>query len=89
MSAEAIIKRGDLVWALDAMGRQLPRRAITGSDEFMVRDFPVIWVCKEEHWDEAQRHSYPPERGDVDATGMPWPIEDVTARVAGVAEEKP
>jgi hypothetical protein len=74
----AEVKAGDLVWAKDAFGELLPRRAITGGINGY--DFPVVWVCGEDDYAEALRHSYPPERGDYTAPGMPWPIEDVTPR---------
>jgi hypothetical protein len=73
-------KQGDHVWAKDAAGELLPRRAVTG--EINGYDFPVVWVCREEDYEESLRHTYPPERGDFSAPGMPWPIEDVRPRAS-------
>lgn len=72
------IEPGDLVWARNVTGVLLPRRAITGP--MSGHDFPVIWVCAENAYEESRRHLYPPERGDFDAPGAPWPMEDVTPR---------
>ena len=70
--AELDIKgTGELVFATDASGEDLPRRAISGpvrGDNFM-----VIWVCREEEWHAAQREGRHPD-------GVPWPVEDVRLR---------
>jgi hypothetical protein len=66
------IERGDLVFAVDASGRELPRRALGApirGDNFM-----VIWVCREEEWHAALREGRQPD-------GVPWPVEDVHPRV--------
>lgn len=67
------------MWARDATGRLLPRRALTGV--VSGHDFPVVWICREQDYEKAISHSQPPERGDLDAPGIPWPEEDVTPRL--------
>ena len=62
---------GDLVIATDASGRGLPKRALGGTTQGI--DFPVVWVCREEEWEAAQREHRDPE-------GVPWPAEDVQPR---------
>lgn len=64
------IQSGDHVVAVDAEGELLPRRALGGIVDG--EDFPVVWVCREEEWDAAQRESREPE-------GVPWPAGDVRA----------
>jgi hypothetical protein len=68
---EQSIVRGDLVIAVDASRRELPRRALGGP--IMGQDFMVIWVCREEEWHAAQREGRQPD-------GVPWPVEDVRVR---------
>ena len=46
----AEIGRGDLVIVRDAWGRSLRRRAVSGATDG--RDFRVIWVCREQEWDD-------------------------------------
>lgn len=52
----------------DALGRELPKIALTGV--MMGEDFPVIWACRESEWEAARSEERPPE-------GVPWPAEDV------------
>jgi hypothetical protein len=60
---------GQTVLARDQSGTWLPRRAITGV--MPGRDFPVVWVCREEKWTDSLADQIHP------AVGMPWPAEDV------------
>ena len=62
------IEPGLVVVARDAEGEELPRRALTGVVDG--HDFPVVWVCREEEWTEAEQEHRKPE-------GVPWPAEDV------------
>jgi hypothetical protein len=62
------IRRGDAVVVRDAWGKRLRRRALSGITEG--RDFPVIWVCREQEWDAASAEDRRP-------VGVPWPVEDV------------
>lgn len=59
---------GRLVWAQDAFGKRLTRRAI--SDVVEGGDFDVVWVCKEDEWAAALKE-------ERDPVGVPWPAEDV------------
>ncbi len=62
------INPGDAVLVRDALGADLPRRAVSGVVQG--RDFAVVWVCLEEEWAAA--------RGDEHAVhALPWPAEDV------------
>jgi hypothetical protein len=63
---------GDQVEVVDAEGERLPRRALGGVVDGA--DFPVVWVCREEEWQAAQREGREPD-------GVPWPAEDVRPRV--------
>ena len=62
------IQQGDSVIARDALGRENKRRAITGV--IAGQDFPVVWLCNDQEWDEAARDGREPE-------GVPFPAEDV------------
>jgi hypothetical protein len=62
------IQPGAVVIARDAEGEDLRRRALTGVIDG--HDFPVVWVCREEEWSEAEQEHRKPE-------GVPWPAEDV------------
>jgi len=57
-----------MVLARTASGSVLTRRAITGT--VMGDDFPVVWICREEEWEAANREGRSPE-------GVPWPAEAV------------
>lgn len=65
------ISFGDLVVATDATGMPLPKRALGGI--MQGDDFAVVWVCREEEWEAAQREGRAPK-------GVPWPAEDVQPR---------
>jgi hypothetical protein len=60
---------GVVVVARDAEGDDLRRRALTGVVDG--HDFPVVWVCREEEWQQAQQEHRKPE-------GVPWPADDVS-----------
>jgi hypothetical protein len=62
------VKRGDKVVAVNALGQHVERVALTGV--LAGHDFMVIWVCKPEEWEAAQKEGREPE-------GMPYPQEDV------------
>ena len=62
------IQPGMVVAVETALGQQLSRRAISGI--VPGHEFPVVWVCREEEWEAAQRESREPE-------GVPFPAEDV------------
>lgn len=68
MSHFAGIEPGDRVAARDIHGNLLPMRAMTAVMDG--KDFPVVWVCHEDHWD-------PSLSGPNPARGIPWPAEDV------------
>ncbi len=65
----AQIQPGDKVLARSAFDKMLVRRAVTGIQAG--RDFPVVWVCKEEEWEAARTEDRNPD-------GLPWPAEDVS-----------
>jgi hypothetical protein len=62
------VKRGEHVVVRDAVGTLLPRRALSPVQPG--GDFLVVWVCRDEEWEAAQREDREPE-------GVPWPAEDV------------
>jgi hypothetical protein len=64
----AVIEPGSRVLARSAFDELLERRALTGVQPG--HDFPVVWVCSEEEWQDAQAEGREPE-------GLPWPAEDV------------
>ncbi|HEX9774228.1 MAG TPA: hypothetical protein VGB83_01420 [Actinomycetota bacterium] len=66
----ADIAPGEIVVAINAFGERHPRRALTGI-ESEGHDFPVVWLCSEEEWQDALREGRDPE-------GIPWPAEDVS-----------
>jgi hypothetical protein len=63
------IRPGVAVVARDAEGENLRRRALTGVMDG--HDFPVVWVCREEEWQQAEHEGRKPE-------GVPWPANDVS-----------
>jgi hypothetical protein len=71
------IQYGDLVVAIDAAGKGLPRRALGGPVKGV--SFMVIWVCREEEWHAAQREGRQPD-------GVPWPVEDVHLKQAAESD---
>lgn len=72
--------RGMAVLARDARGRLLPRRALTPVQRG--GDFLVVWVCREEEWEAAEREDREPE-------GVPWPADDVQFREAAGSAAAP
>jgi hypothetical protein len=66
---------GQPVEVRDAFGRML-RRIATGPVD-PGYDFAVVWACREEEWEAAQRDGREPD-------STPWPIEDVLV-IEGVA----
>jgi hypothetical protein len=62
------IQPGTRVLVRTAFDDLVERRALTGIEAGI--DFPVVWVCTEEEWMEAQRGSQ--------VEGDPWPAEDVS-----------
>jgi hypothetical protein len=64
-----VVQPGAAVVARDAEGENLRRRALTGVVDG--HDFPVVWVCREEEWQQAQQERRKPE-------GVPWPADDVS-----------
>jgi hypothetical protein len=72
MEAHPLDARGDRVWALDVTGEKLERLALTPIVDGA--DFAVVWVCREEAWDDGVSSE------DLDTIGVPWPAEDVFLR---------
>jgi hypothetical protein len=62
------IEPGARVLVRSADNRLVARRAVTGVVQG--RDFPVIWVCHEDAWDEAHLGGQSPQ-------GLPWPADAV------------
>lgn len=63
-----LITAGIRVDAVDASGRRLRRRAVSGV--VPGHDFQVVWICREEEWQLAQSEGREPD-------AVPWPAEDV------------
>lgn len=63
-------ERGQRVTVIDFSGDPHPRIALSGAQRGT--DFLVVWVCRPEEWEAAQREGREPE-------GVPWPYEDVRA----------
>jgi hypothetical protein len=59
---------GDKILVTDAAGRIHKRRALSGV--MMGEDFPVVWACRAEEFEEATRSGIAP-------SGVPWPAGDV------------
>lgn len=72
------IEPGDFVEVLDAGGKWLRRRALSGVVDG--RDFPVIWVVEPDRYEHAATERVPmrwePRVREYPA-GLPWPEEDV------------
>lgn len=66
----AHLHAGDRVRVVDALGDVLDRRAI--GPMTAGHDFPVVWLCREEEWADAQAEGRSPD-------AVPWPAEDVKA----------
>jgi hypothetical protein len=62
------IEVGQKVIARSSADKLLQKRALTGI--VMGEDFPVIWVCREEEWQEAIAEGRETE-------GVPWPADAV------------
>lgn len=62
------ITTGDRIYVMDIRRQEHRRRALTGP--IPGYDFEVVWTCREDEWDAAQREDREPD-------GMPWPSEDV------------
>jgi hypothetical protein len=73
MSSEVNIARGTAVRVRDVHGQWLERIAM--NTPVQGRDFPVVWACRPEEWERAEREGDVPE-------GTPWPLEDVEPAVA-------
>jgi hypothetical protein len=73
MSEGRPIQRGMLVRVRNAWGEWHIKRALTSV--VAGHDFPVVWVCRPEAWDEAIRD----EESEV---RIPWPAEDVESESA-------
>ena len=69
----AAIAAGSMIRITDAAGKVLLRRAITGV--VMGDDFPVVWACRDDEWQDAEREGRTPR-------GAPWPAEDVSGHEA-------
>ncbi len=72
VAMENRIKPGAEVLVRAATGDVLSKRAVTGVVDGY--DFPVVWACREEEWNAAQRDGREPD-------ALPWPAEDVTPLV--------
>ena len=64
------LSKGDRVKARAADDQILERRALTGV--VMGEDFPVVWVCREDEWEAAEREGREP-------IGVPWPADAVAS----------
>jgi hypothetical protein len=61
---------GTLVEAVTATGERVRLRAVGRPTRG--RDFPVVWVCTEEEFQEA-------DQGGRPAKGLPWPLDAIEA----------
>jgi hypothetical protein len=61
---------GTLVEAVTATGERVRLRAVGRPTRG--RDFPVVWVCTEEEFREAEQGGHP-------VKGLPWPLDAVEA----------
>lgn len=60
------IKPGDEVRALTATQQWIPLRATSAVTQGV--DFPVVWLCSDEDWENVQ---------EGDRAAIPWPAEAV------------
>jgi hypothetical protein len=67
------VQPGSAVTIITRTGERLPRRALTSVEAGS--DFMVVWVCREEEWEAAQREQRQP-------LGVPWPADDVLPAAA-------
>lgn len=65
------IKPGDVLTVIDASGERLTRRAVSGVLEG--HRFPVVRVCREETWQQAQAEGRVPDFPHY----VPWPFKDI------------
>jgi hypothetical protein len=72
----ASVEKGDRVVARSLHGEPLNRRAVSG--EVAGRDFQVVWICRDEEWEAAEREGRDPR-------AVPWPAEDVSLSTASPA----
>ena len=63
------IQAGTRVLVRTAFDDLIEWRALSGIEPGI--DFPVVWVCTEEEWAEAQQ-------AGAQVEGDPWPAEDVS-----------
>jgi hypothetical protein len=63
------IHEGQKILARTSGDRLLTRRAASGIVQG--DDFPVVWICREEEWQEAKREDRMP-------TSIPWPATAVS-----------
>jgi hypothetical protein len=69
-AATPAIRPGQRVLARTSADRLLVRTAATEIVDG--QDFPVVWVCREEEWERAQREQCEPD-------AVPWPASEVRA----------
>ena len=62
------IQRGQRVLARTSASKLLPRRAVT--EVVPGDDFPIVWICREEEWELAERERRSPQ-------AVPWPANAV------------
>jgi len=65
-----VIEAGSVVEAVTATGERVRLRAVGRPTRG--RDFPVVWVCTEEEFQEAEKAGRP-------VKGLPWPLDAVEA----------
>lgn len=80
LSATERVKRGTVLTVQDACGRKFRKRALGPVVDG--HNFPVVWMCSEDEWAEAQAEGR-------DADGRPWPVEDIQSieAASAVAQE--
>jgi hypothetical protein len=65
---ENVINYGARVIVIDAVGKRHTRIALSGV--MMGEDFPIVWACRDDEFEAAQRDGRAP-------AGVPWPAGDV------------
>jgi hypothetical protein len=66
------LEPGTHVLTRTAFGTTVEQVCVTGV--VMGQDFPVVWVCSVEEWEEATHDGRDPK-------AIPWPAEDVQPQV--------